>query len=120
MSGMVGARIHRARDEESPFGDLPPYSYDYDADFARVRDSAEAASKTDVPPMARPMTSTIVPAMKLFLMALDFVGTFVMVSARRPSEESDPEPVSVEDFSVAMLDELERPAHSRQHFMVAY
>jgi len=27
--------------------------------------------------MADPVTPTIVPAMKLFLMALDFVGTFV-------------------------------------------
>ena len=28
--------------------------------------------------------------------------------------------ISVEDFPVAMIDELERPAHSRQRFTVAY
>jgi len=47
-------------------------------------------------------------------------GTFRLGGDRLLVDANGQSRISVEDFAVAMIDELERPAHSRQRFTVAY
>ena len=47
-------------------------------------------------------------------------GTFRLGGDRILVDANGQSRISVEDFAVAMIDELERPAHSRQRFTVGY
>lgn len=47
-------------------------------------------------------------------------GVFRLGSDKLLADASGNSHISLEDYAVAMIDELERPAHSRQRFTVAY
>jgi len=47
-------------------------------------------------------------------------GKFRLGDERLLVDANDQSRISVEDFAVTMIDELERPAHSRQRFTLAY
>ncbi len=65
--------------------------------------------------------------MKIALIgASGFIGSRLLTELTRRGRRSSPgcgrwrSPISAEDYAVAMVDELEKPAHSRQRFTVGY